>query len=50
MAREEKKEHMGGKHHGKGGMGKKEGGFSAHLGKKIGKMDMEGPHEGMKKK
>lgn len=49
---EEKKEHsMGKKNHGAKhmGMGKKEAGFGAKLGKhKMGK-GPEGPHEGMKK-
>lgn len=42
---EERKEHMGGKrhkmHH---GMGKKEHGFGAKLGKHKGGLKMEGPH------
>jgi hypothetical protein len=39
-------EHMGGKHHaGKHhGLGKKESGFGAKLGKMKGKTEMEGPH------
>ncbi len=53
MAKEHEKEKMGkhkehsmGKHHmGKGGLGKKEMGFGAKLGKeKHGKSGLEGPH------
>jgi hypothetical protein len=43
--KEEKEPKMGKKHKKEGhhGMGKKMGGFSAHLGKEKGKMSMEGP-------
>jgi hypothetical protein len=45
--KEEKREHMGGKHgsekHG-GKMGHKEHGFGAKLGKMHGKAGIEGPH------
>ena len=43
----ERHEHMGGKHHSKNhGMGKKEVGFGAHLGKMGGKKSsLEGPHK-----
>jgi hypothetical protein len=41
---EEHMKHMGGKHHKVGGMGKKEKGFGATLGKKMkGKGSLEGP-------
>jgi hypothetical protein len=42
-----REEHMGGKHsHGKHhGMGKKEAGFGAKLGKSHGKSGLEGPHK-----
>jgi hypothetical protein len=43
--RMKREEHMGGKHHSKHhGMGKKEAGFGAKLGRHKGKMSMEGPH------
>ena len=47
--KEEKKEHMGGKHKGGGGqMTKKEHGFGAKLGKMHKGKGPEGPHKGMK--